>query len=118
MRSGIVALVLGAMTIQAEPSKAPLTLARSIELPHVEGRIDHLAFDAAAQRLYVAALGNNTVEVIDARAGMHLQSLPGFREPQGIAIAADTRAVAGIQVCDEQEGESRKEEMAPYFHPH
>jgi DNA-binding beta-propeller fold protein YncE len=94
MRSCIVSLVLAAMTIQVSPAQEPLRLLRSIELPHVEGRIDHLAFDAATQRLYVAALGNNTVEVLDVRAGMHLRSLPGFREPQGIAVAADTRAIA------------------------
>jgi DNA-binding beta-propeller fold protein YncE len=94
MRSGIVLLVLAAMTIQVGPSQEPLTLVRSIELPHVEGRIDHLAYDATTQRLYVAALGNNTVEVIDVKADVHFRSLPGFREPQGIAIAADTRAVA------------------------
>src|SRR5947207_2606045 len=45
----------------------PLTLAGSIDLPGVEGRIDHLAFDAASQRLFVAALGHNTVEVADVR---------------------------------------------------
>jgi DNA-binding beta-propeller fold protein YncE len=94
MRNGIVLLVLGAMTIQAGGSYEPLTLVRSIELPHVEGRIDHLAYDASTQRLFVAALGNNTVEVLDVSAGIHLQSLQGFREPQGIAIAAATRAVA------------------------
>ena len=68
--------------------------ARSIELPHVEGRIDHLAYDAATQRLYVAALGNNTVEVLDVKANAHLRTLPGFREPQGIAVAAEVLAVA------------------------
>ena len=94
MRRGIVLLVLGAMTIQVRASQEQLTLIRSIELPHVEGRIDHLAFDAATQRLYVAALGNNTVEVLDVSTGIHRRSLPGFREPQGIAIAADTRTVA------------------------
>lgn len=94
MRSGVVALVLGAMTVQAGTSQEPVTLLRSIELPRVEGRIDHLAFDSATSRLYVAALGNNTVEVLDLKAGTHLRSLPGFSEPQGIAVAADTRAVA------------------------
>ena len=94
MRSGILLSVLGAVTIQVGASREPLILVGSIELPHVEGRIDHLAFDAATQRLYVAALGNDTVEVLDVKAGIHLRSLPGFREPQGIAIAADTRAVA------------------------
>jgi DNA-binding beta-propeller fold protein YncE len=95
MRGGVVLLVLGTMTIQVgAPHDDPLTLVRSIELPHVEGRIDHLAFDAATHRLYVAALGNNTVEVLDVGIGVHQLSLPGFREPQGIAVAADTRAVA------------------------
>ena len=56
----------------------PLTFVRSIELPRVEGRIDHLAFEAAGQRLFVAALGNNTVEVLDVKAATHVKSLPGF----------------------------------------
>lgn len=71
-----------------------MTLVNSVELPRVEGRIDHLAFDAATQRLYVAALGNNTVEVVDTKTGAHLKTLPGFHEPQGIAVAADANAVA------------------------
>src|SRR5262249_40200432 len=94
MRIAVVALVLGAMTIPAGALQEPLTLVRSIELPRVDGRIDHLAFDAATGRLYVAALGNNTVEVLDVKAGVHVRSLAGFREPQGIAVAADTRTIA------------------------
>ena len=66
----------------------------AVELPRVDGRIDHLAFDPASQRLFVAALGNNTVEVIDVKAGKHLRSLPGFREPQGIATVPDAKLIA------------------------
>ena len=73
---------------------APLTLVKSIELPHVEGRIDHLAFDGPTQRLFVAALGNNSVEVVDTKAGTHLASLPNFAEPQGIAVVPEGRTVA------------------------
>ena len=46
---------------------APLRLVGAIEIPAVRGRIDHLAVDLAHERLFVAALGNNTVEVIDLR---------------------------------------------------
>jgi DNA-binding beta-propeller fold protein YncE len=42
----------------------------------------------------VAALGNNTVEVLDLKENKHLKSLPGFREPQGIALLPDTKLVA------------------------
>jgi DNA-binding beta-propeller fold protein YncE len=68
-------------------------MVRAIELPNVEGRIDHLALDGTGERLFVAALGNNTVEVVDVQAGTHLESLPGFREPQGIAAIPDARAM-------------------------
>ena len=94
MRIWNVALGLVFMSVYAGAVQEPLTLVRAIDLPHVEGRIDHLAFDAATQRLYVAALGNNTVEVLDTAAGSHLKSLPGFREPQGIAVVSDIGSVA------------------------
>src|SRR5262245_61304932 len=93
MRVWVSAAIVLAMNLQP-PSKPPLTLVHRIDLPRVEGRIDHLAFDAAGGRLFVAALGNNTVEVIDAKNAVHLKSVPGFREPQGIAIAVDAGVVA------------------------
>lgn len=90
-----VCALTGAMLAMPFPSaQAPLTMTTSIELPRVEGRIDHLAFDAAGQRLFVAALGNNTVEVLDLKAGQHVRSLPGFHEPQGIAVVPDGKLVA------------------------
>ncbi len=63
-------------------------------MPGVSGRIDHLAFDPARQRLFVAALGNNTVEVLDAANNTHLRSLGGFHEPQGIALVPEAGAIA------------------------
>src|SRR6476469_2164918 len=94
MRFSCVPLLVLAVTIQVRSVPGPLTFVRSIELPGVEGRIDHLAYDPATQRLYVAALGNDTVEVVDASRGAHLKSLRGFREPQGIAVAGDFKMVA------------------------
>jgi len=88
----VIAVLVCAAAFQPSVPE-PLSFERAIELPGVEGRIDHLAFDAAAQHLFVAALGNNTVEVVDVKAGRHLRSLPRFREPQGIAIATDARLV-------------------------
>jgi DNA-binding beta-propeller fold protein YncE len=82
------------IAFQSLSAQAPLSFVRSIELPRVEGRIDHLGFDAAAQRLFVAALGNNTVEVLDVKNGTHITSLPGFREPQGIAVVPEAKLVA------------------------
>ncbi len=94
MMRGVItaAAVCGAVLVSS--AQEPLVKVGSIDLPRVEGRIDHLAFEAAGQRLFVAALGNNTVEVLDLTGGVRLKSLPGFREPQGIAVVPDTRLVA------------------------
>src|SRR5713226_8193491 len=83
MKHTFFAAAVGALVaLQSPDAQEPLSFVRSIDLPRVEGRIDHLAFDAAGQRLYVAALGNNTVEVLDLKSGSHVKSVPGFREPR------------------------------------
>jgi DNA-binding beta-propeller fold protein YncE len=80
------ALLLFLAAAAALPSHAaePLKLTRTIPLPGVEGRIDHLSVDLAGHRLFVAALGNNTVEVVDLIAGQRMQTIKGLHEPQGV----------------------------------
>jgi DNA-binding beta-propeller fold protein YncE len=80
----VVALGCGSICVVAAPSGAPLELRQTIPLPGVEGRIDHLAFDAEGERLFVCALGNNTVEVLDLRTGRRIHSITGLGSPQGI----------------------------------
>ena len=77
----------GICTVAAQ-SELPLKLKQTIALPGVEGRIDHLTYDAAGERLFVCALGNNTVEVIDLRRGERIHSITGLGSPQGIAYVA------------------------------
>ncbi len=82
-----VALLLcwtGAIAVRAQTA-APLKLTQTIALSGVEGRIDHLAVDVAGERLFVCALGNNTVEVLDLRKGQRVHSIRGLATPQGIA---------------------------------
>ena len=66
---------------------APLKLKQTIPLPGVEGRIDHFAADPSGQRLFVCALGNNSVEVIDLRRGKRVHSITGLGAPQGVGYA-------------------------------
>lgn len=84
-------LVVGAHTTAQE--RLPLRLVQTIALPNVEGRIDHLAVDLQAQRLFLAALGNNTLEVIDLQAGKIVHSIKGLPKPQGVAFIPDAKAV-------------------------
>ena len=88
-------LSAGAQPIPARaPAEgAPLRLVQTIPMPGVEGRIDHLAIDLAARRLFVCALGNGTLEVVDLEKGQRVRSVPGFKEPQGIAFMPKTKTV-------------------------
>jgi hypothetical protein len=85
--------VVGCDRTQAQETSA-LRQVAVIPLPGVTGRIDHLAFHSGRQQLLVAALGNNTVEVLDTANRTHVRSLKGFREPQGIAFLPDSDAFA------------------------
>jgi DNA-binding beta-propeller fold protein YncE len=80
----IVLCCTGIITVAAQ-SVVPLKLKQTIPLSGVEGRIDHFGFDAAGERLFVCALGNNTVEVLDLHKGQRIHSITGLGVPQGIA---------------------------------
>ncbi len=62
----------------------PLRLESTIPLGNINGRIDHLSADVSGKRLFVAALGNNSVEVVDLGAGKVVHSIGGLKEPQGL----------------------------------
>jgi hypothetical protein len=70
-----------------------LQAVQTIPLPDVEGRIDHLAVDLQGQRLFVAALGNNTLEVLDLTAGTRLHTITGLHEPQGVVFLPESNTL-------------------------
>src|SRR5262245_9683154 len=71
----------------------PLRLEKIIPLPSVEGRIDHLSADISGSRLFVAALGNGTVEVVDLKEGKRIHSIAAMKEPQGITYHAPSHTL-------------------------
>ena len=86
-----VAALVAAQAFAAGP---PLLLEKKIMLGPVEGRIDHMAYDAKRGRLIVAELGNDSVAVIDLDKGALVKRFTGLKGPQGVAIAADIIHVA------------------------
>jgi|SRR5262249_14330041 len=81
---GAVLIAISSCIIAARAREPAFKLKQTIPVPGVEGRIDHFALDAAGERLFVAALGNNTVEVVDLRKGERIRSITGLGSPQGI----------------------------------
>jgi hypothetical protein len=68
----------------------PLFLEKVIPLPGVEGRIDHFSVDVPGQRLFIAALGNGSVEVLNVRQGERTAEIRELKEPQGVYYDAKT----------------------------
>jgi hypothetical protein len=98
-----IALTMAAVT-SAIAADAPLVLEAKIPLGEVSGRIDHLAVDAARQRLLVAELGNNSLGVVDLAARKVLRTLGGLSEPQGVGYEPSTDTV---YVADAGDGSVR-----------
>jgi DNA-binding beta-propeller fold protein YncE len=72
---------------------ASLRLVRTIPLPNVEGRIDHMAIDLKIQHLFVVALGNNSLEVLDLHAGKQIHRIGGLKEPQGVLYIPELKRI-------------------------
>lgn len=70
-----------------------LRLVHTIPLPDVHGRIDHFDVDLKGQRLFMSALGNNTLEVIDLRSYQVIQTIRGLREPQGVTYVPTSNRI-------------------------
>jgi DNA-binding beta-propeller fold protein YncE len=73
----------------AAEEPATLKLLQTIPLKGAAGRLDHMAIDPVKGRLFVAALSNNSLDVVDLKAGKVVQQVPGQNKIQGVAYAAD-----------------------------
>ena len=89
-RACIVVALFASIALSSISAQNPqVKLTQTIPLQGVEGRIDHFALDAVGNRLFVAALGNNSVEVVDLRKGERVKSITGLGSPQGIAFVPE-----------------------------
>jgi YVTN family beta-propeller protein len=101
------------LLLTSAPSKAQnaapmLGLEAKIVLGDVKGRIDHMAFDPARNRLFIAELENNSLGVVDLNERKVVHRITGLTEPQGVAyepvtdtlyVAPDVR-IARIRLSD------------------
>ena len=93
----VVAGIFFAEHAAAENAEVPpLQLEAKIALGDVRGRIDHMAVDLARHRLFVAALGNDSLAVVDLQAQRLDRLIGELPEPQGVGYdpASDTLYVA------------------------
>jgi len=65
-------------------AQKPFVIDRTIPLNSVSGKFDHLAIDTVRERLFVAATGNHSVEVVNLKTNKIEQSISGLGKPHGL----------------------------------
>jgi DNA-binding beta-propeller fold protein YncE len=79
--AGLTVAMLGASVTASEP---PLERVQTIALKGPVGGMDHLALDAKRGRLFVANTTNDSLDVVDLKAGKLLKQIPGQGRPRGV----------------------------------
>jgi DNA-binding beta-propeller fold protein YncE len=90
--AGLVAGLVFAAAASAADTPA-LELVQTITWKGKKGTLDHLVLDAKHDRLLVAYKANNTLDIVDLKAGKLLRQVPGQSGVQGLAYAADLNRV-------------------------
>ncbi len=87
LTSCLLLTVGGETAATAEP--ATLELLQTIPLKGASGRLDHMAIDSKHGQLFVANLSNNSLDIVELKAGKLIKQIPDQKKVQGIAYAAD-----------------------------
>jgi DNA-binding beta-propeller fold protein YncE len=93
----MLAAILAVEAATAVDAEGPaMQLEAKIPLGDVHGRIDHMAVDLARHRLFAAALGHDSLAVIDLQGQRLDRLIDALAEPQGVGFdpATDTLYVA------------------------
>ena len=102
--------VLTSDVVAAQADPPPLERVQTIALKGPVGGLDHLAVDAKRGRLFVANTVNDSLDVVDLKAGKLLKQVPGQGRIRGIDYSPDVdRVFVGNGtggVCNTFDGES------------
>jgi len=85
-KSRLTAIILAGLFALNADAQTALEPVGAIPLPGVDGRIDHMAADVQGHRLFMTALGNDTVEVLDVEHAKRIHTISGCSEPQGLTF--------------------------------
>ncbi|MGA3045674.1 MAG: hypothetical protein ABSD67_03580 [Terracidiphilus sp.] len=97
MRTLAAVFILVSSLAASSQTSASLPLSKTIPLPGVSGKFDHFAVDLIGQRLFAAATGNHSVEVIDLKTDKVEQSIGGLGKPHGLVW---DQATGSLYVAD------------------
>lgn len=82
-----------ALTVCGQEKSSNIKLIKTIPLPGVHGKFDHMAVDSKNNRFYLAAKGNNSVEVVDLGKDKIVHSIKNISAPQGILFIPEENII-------------------------
>lgn len=91
--SAIVLTSVSTIVLGQTETSSIMRLSQSIELPGIQGGFDHLAYDSAGKRIFVAAEDNGTVEVVDLPKAARIASISGFQNPHSMLLRPGSSTV-------------------------
>ena len=108
-------VVSTALLLSAAPSVAAdadaLVLTQTIPLKGVPGKLDHLAVDAKGERLFIANKPNNTLDIVDLKAGKLVKQIADQGKVSGVTYAEDLDVIYvgnGAGFCNAFDGKDYK----------
>ena len=108
--AGVVLLLsLGSISAHTQVTSLPV-LQKTIALPDGTGKFDHFAFDMNANRLFIAATGNHSIEVLDLNSGKVNEMLTGLGKPHGLAWISES---GRLYAADGSQGDLKIYEGTP-----
>ncbi len=114
-RSLAVSAMLAAMPVgnASAADGPPLVLEATIPLAKTGGRIDHMTVDLKRGRLFVAELGNGSVDVIDIAGTRVVSRITGLNDPQGVGYTPQADLLVVASAGDGSVRFYRGEDLAP-----
>jgi YVTN family beta-propeller protein len=90
-----VALVIAASPVAGRTPGLPLARVRDVRLPGNSSRFDYQSVDAPGRRLYLAHLGDSTVDVIDVDTLTVVATVPDIADVHGVLAVPEIGRVFG-----------------------
>jgi len=106
-----VALLIAAGPVAAATPES-LVLVKTIPLKGVAGKLDHLAVDSKGERLFVANKPNNTLDIVDLKAGKLIKQIADQGKVSGVSYAEDLDMIYvgnGAGTCNAFDGKEYKQ---------
>ncbi|MGC8803825.1 MAG: YncE family protein, partial [Bacteroidales bacterium] len=103
----------------AQQDTSYIILENTIVLQNISGRLGHMAYSAKQGTIYLAALSNNTLEVIDLQDKKTIKSIKSLRQPVDVEYLPGSNVVLvaclGDGLCRAFNASTYKEETSFRF---